>query len=132
MTDNVALTEDVTQCCNTTDGLFSPLILVLCCLLRCYDFRTKVLYGSYRQHPHARNILRLECEGAVDPGATFLASLEGCFLLPLTNVPFLIPCISGRQITAVLFKLGDLCQIPSAEDLAAFLSVSLSREDTFL
>lgn len=45
---------------------------------------------------------------------------------------FLYYLLSGRQITAVLFKLGDLCQISSVEDLADILSVPLLREDTLM
>jgi len=74
----------------------------------------------------------MKCEVAVGPVATSLASLESCFLLPLTNAPFLILCISGTQIAAALFKLGDLCQISPAEDLTAFLLMSLSKEGTFM
>lgn len=64
--------------------------------------------------------------------ATSLASLEKCFFALLKNTLFFIVWLSGRQVTAVLFKLGDLCQISSAEDLADALSVSLLREDTLM
>lgn len=72
-------------------------------------------------------ILKLECEGLVGPVATSLTSLEKWFLAPLKNALFFIICLSGRQITAAFFKLGDLCQISSAEDVADILPVSLLR-----
>lgn len=96
-----------------------------------FVFRTKVPYGSYGQHPLAGNILRLECEGAVRPVTITLPSSERCCLLPLTNAPFLIVSISGRQITVVLSKLEELCQISPAEDLGAFLSIFVERRHLY-
>lgn len=135
MTDNVTLNRGCNcECCLSLqiDFFFTSSVLILCFLFIFYVFRTKVPYGTYGQHPHTGNILRLKLEGALGLMATFFVNLEKSFLPPLTNAPFLILCISVRLITAVLFKLWDLCQISSAEDLAAFLSVSLSREDTFM
>lgn len=63
--------------------------------------------------------------------AITLSSSERCLLLPLTNAHFLIVPISGRQITAVLSKLEDLCQISLAEDLAAFLSIFVKRRHLY-
>lgn len=107
MTDNVALTEDVTvNAVITADRLFfTSSVLILCFLFIFYVFRTKVPYSTYGQHPHTGNILRLKLEGAVGLMATFFVNLEKSFLPPLTNAPFLILCVSVRLITAVLFKL---------------------------